>query len=523
MGEELKEVWTTQIRPVAKFSNNDYYRSKDKGQIEAFDNLSEYKPTYLPVGAMGYDGNNKIYRQLKTIKVKRQDGGFDYYMVPEFAVEGVYVDQPKQVVEPIPDLASQSNQQAVIQPQQTSSQVPPKPNTVTKQPAQKPVTTKSNPIVKQPVPQNLLPYIANVTSDGVVFFNVPDGYTPGQFEQAVKAVYGQNKGLAQKPMAYYQQPQQQIQQQQQQQQTAQQHQKQYLIQRQQIAQQSQKQRQQSDYGQNVKYNTNNAQADKKQTENTDNPDLVTDVFAYPYRRIDVYNIHPEAYQKVLEYLKNNFDKDNNNNELDGYVLSLSGFEKVPIGGEVNDSTFHYIGKNGKREYTQRRYYENANIINKNEIFSKSLVPKNVIPDNGKLKMYSYLNNDNVVYKNSDGTLISHPFIWRIGEKVNDYQYDQDDEVIIDLREKGLTEQQIKDYINKNLNYLDDTQKYNVDKSIFRPIEKKQQTQNNSSQQTSNSGNVVQKVKQTVKQTASKIRSFLGFQNGGQLKYYKNGK
>ena len=523
MEEELKEVWTTQILPVTRFSNNDYYRRKDKGQIKAYNNLSEYKPTYLPVGAMGYDGSNKTYRQLKTIKVKNSDGSFDYYMVPEFAVEGVYVDQPKSVVEPIADLAPQSSQSAV-QTQQVHNDEHPKSNAVSNQTSQKLVTTKSNSVVKQPVPQNLLPYIANVTSDGVVFFNIPEGYTSGQFEQAVKAVYGQNKGLAQKPMAYYQQPQQQIQQQQQQQQASQQSQKQYLIQRQQIVQQSQKQRQQSDYGQNVKYNTNNnAQADKKQTENTDNPDLITDVFAYPYRQVDVYNIHPEAYQKVLEYLKNNFDKDNNNNELDGYVLSLSGFEKIPIGGEVNDSTFHYIGKNGKHDYTWRRYYENANIINKNEIFSKNLVPKNVILDNGKLKMYSYLNNDNVVYKNSDGTLIRHPFVWRIGEKVNDYQYDQDDEVIIDLREKGLTEQQIKDYINKNLNYLDDTQKYNVDKSIFHPIEKKQQTQNNSTQQTSNSGNVVQKVKQTVKQTASKIRSFLGFQNGGQLKYYKNGK
>lgn len=145
MEEELKGKWTTQIRPVTKFSSNDYYRRKDKGQIEAFDNLSEYKPTYLPAGVMGYDGSNKTYRQLKTIKVRNSDGSFNYYMVPEFAVEGVYVDQPKSVVEPIPDLATQSNQ-AVVEPQRQPVQ---------QQPTQKPATPKSTPVVKQPVPQNL--------------------------------------------------------------------------------------------------------------------------------------------------------------------------------------------------------------------------------------------------------------------------------------------------------------------------------------------------------------------------------
>ena len=208
MGEELKEVWTTQILPVTKFSNNDYYKRKDKGQIESYNDLSEYKPTYLPVGAMGYDGNNKTYRQLKTIKVKNLEGGFDYYIVPEFAVEGAHVDQPKTAIE------SQSNQTA-IQTQQIHNNVPPKPNTVAKQPVNKPVTTKSKLISKQPVPQNLLPYIANVSSDGVAFFNIPDGYTQGQFEQAVRAVYGLNKDLSKKPMVYYEQPQQQIQQHQQ--------------------------------------------------------------------------------------------------------------------------------------------------------------------------------------------------------------------------------------------------------------------------------------------------------------------
>ena len=257
MEEELKEVWTTQIRPVTRFSNNDYYRRKDRGQIEAYNDLSEYKPTYLPVGSMGYNGSNKTYSQLKTIKVRKQDGSFDYYMVPEFAVEGVYVDQPKQVVEPIADLASQNNQQAVIQPQPVSKPMSTKSNAVANQTPPKPVTKKSNPIVKQPVPQNMLPYIANVSSDGIAFFNIPEGYTNDQFEEAVKAVYGQNKGLAQKPMVYYEQPQQQIQQQQQQQQAAQQSQKQYQAQRQQIAQQLQTQRQQTK-------NTNNLVQKAKQ-------------------------------------------------------------------------------------------------------------------------------------------------------------------------------------------------------------------------------------------------------------------
>ena len=55
---------------------------------------------------------------------------------------------------------------------------------------------------------------------------------------------------------------------------------------------------------------------------------------------------------------------------------------------------------------------------------------------------------------------------------------------------------------------------NVGKSIFRPIEKQQPIQNNSSQQTKGTSNIVQKAKQAGK----KVLSFLGFQNGGQLNY-----
>ena len=495
MEEELKEVWTTQILPVTRFSNNDYYRRKDKGQIEAYNDLSEYKPTYLPVGSMGYDGSSKTYSQLKPIKVRNSDGSFDYYMVPKFAIEGVYVDQPKTVVEPIADLAHQENQQAIQQqPQQVS--------------LQKPVVQKSNSVVKQPVPQNLLPYIANVTSDGVVFFNIPDGYTQNQFEEAIQDVYGLNKDLSKKPMVYYEQPQQQIQQQKQQQQAAQQSQKQY-----------QKHRQQT-----LKYITNNnTQTVKVPVENTGEPDLVTEVFAYPSRDVDVYNIHPEAYQKVLEYLNKNFNKTKTNNKPEHYVLSFSGFEKVPIGGEVNDSAFHYIGKDGQHNVVHRLYPSNANIINKNESFSKYNFIHDMATDDGKSKLYSYSNSDKIYYKDSYGNLISYPFEWSVGNKIDNYLFGSEDKYISDLRGRGLTEQQIVDYAHKYKNELYDRQKYNIDKSIFRPVEKKQSTQNNSSQQTSNSGNVVQKLKQTVKQTASKIRSFLGFQNGGQLKYYKNGK
>ena len=413
---------------------------------------------------------------------------------------------------PIQNLVTQNNQ-AVIETQKQP---------VYQQPAQKPVATKSNTIVKQPVPQNLLPYIANVSSDGVAFFNIPEGYTNDQFEEAVKAVYGQNKGIAQKPIVYYEQPQQQIQQQKQQQQAAQQSQKQYQAQRQQIDQQSQAQKQQAAQGQNIKYNTsNNTKTVKVPVQGVDEPDIVTEVFAYPNRTVDVYNIHPEAYQKVLEYLNNNFNKTKTNNKPDKYILSLSGFSNVPIGGEVNDSIFHYIGKDGEHESVNRYYFRNANIIKKNELFSLP-VYNDVITDNGKLKMYSYSNGNDVYFKNSNGVLMYHPFNWNEQEEVFDYHTDLDKDQISYLRDHGFNEQQIKDFINKNKNIMI-TKDYNVDRSIFRPVEKEQTTQSNSTQQTSNSGNVVQKVKQTVKQTASKIRSFLGFQNGGQLKYYKNGK
>ena len=507
MEEELKEVWTTQILPVTRFSNNDYYRRKDKGQIEAYNDLSEYKPTYLPVGAMGYDGSNKTYRQLKTIKVRRQDGGFDYYMVPEFAVEGVYVDKPKPIVEPIADLTTQNNQ-AAIQTQQVHNNVPPKPNTVAKQPVKKSVVPKSNTVVKQPVPQNLLPYIANVSSDGVAFFNIPEGYSSQQFEEAIRAVYGLNKDLVKKPMVYYEQPQQQIQQQKQQQQAVQQSQKQYQAQRQQINQESQAQKQQATQGQNIKYNTsNNTQTVKVPVEGIDKPDLVTEVFAYPTRKVDVYNIHPEAYQKVLEYLKNNFDKTKANNKPNSYILSLSGFEKVPIGGEVNDSVFHYIGKDGQHEDMSRWYFQNANIINKNESFLPLEISDNIVTNNGKIKMYSYSNSGNVYYKNSNKRLTIHPFTQQTYNSIIDFYDDSSDNKISQLKERGFNEQQIKDFINKGKNILV-TEWSDVDKSIFRPIEKEQTTQNNST------SNIVQKAKQAGK----KVLSFFGFQNGGTLNY-----
>ena len=528
MEEELKEVWTTQIRPVTRFSNNDYYRRKDNGQIEAYNDLSEYKPTYLPVGSMGYNGSNKTYRQLKTIKVRRQDGGFDFYMVPEFAVEGVYVDKPKQVVEPIADLVTQNDQSAIIETQKQS---------VWQQPAQKPVTQKSNTIVKQSVPQNLLPYIANVTSDGVVFFNIPDGYTQNQFEEAIQDVYGLNKDLSKKPMVYYEKPKQQIQQQKYQQQAVQQSQKWYQLQRQYIQQlqdiwQSYKQKQKATKKQNVKYNTdNNAQIDERYDKKPGEQDLVADVFAYPSRDIHVYSIHPEAYQKTLEYLNKNYYKTKIGNKPDKYVLSIYGFDKVPIGGEVNDSIFHYIGKDGKQTGKQRYHYDNANIINKNEFVQLNDISNDnkIVTQNGKLKLYSNQNNDDVYYKNNEGFLIQHPFDWYTYEKVGGNETIDSSRVFSHLKNYGLTQQQAIDFINKSNNRLTNRQDHNVIKYIFYPIEKQQPTQNNleqqvksvnnSEQQTKNTNNIVQKAKQSAK----KVLSFLGFQNGGQLKYYKNGK
>ena len=515
MEEELKEKWTTQIRPAGDSESNRYWTRKT---TEVYNDLSEYKPKYIPAGVMGWNSKNEIYPEWKYIKVRKPEGGFALYSVPRYAVEGVYVDKPKQVVEPIADLASQNNQQAIVQPQSVSKPIPTKSNAVTNQIPPKPVTSKSTPIVKQPVPQNLLPYIANVSSDGIAFFNIPEGYTNDQFEEAVKAVYGQNKGLAQKPMVYYEQPQQQIQQQKQQQQAAQQSQKQYQAQRQQIAQQSQAQRQQTTQEQNMKYNTsNNTKTVKVPVENTGEPDLVTEVFAYPNRTVDVYNIHPEAYQKVLEYLNNNFNKTKTNNKPDKYILSLSGFSNVPIGGEVNDSIFHYIGKDGEHESVNRWYFQNANIIKKNEPFLLP-VDNDVITDNGKLKMYSYSNGNDVYFKNSKGVLMYHPFKQNKQKSVFDFYTDLDKDQISYLRDHGFNEQQIKDFINKNKNFMI-TKGYNVDRSIFRPIEKQQPTQNNSGQQIKNTNNLVQKAKQAGK----KVLSFLGFQNGGQLKYYKNGK
>lgn len=503
MEEELKEKWTTQILPVTKFSNNDYYRRKDKGQIKAYNNLSEYKPTYLPVGSMGYDGSNKTYRQLKTIKVRNSDGSFDYYMVPEFAVEGVYVDKPKPVVEPIPDLASQENQQAT-QSQQVS---PPKP-----------VTSKSNSVVKQPVPQNLLPYIANVSSDGVAFFNIPDGYTNDQFEEAVKAVFQQNKELAQKPMVYYKQPQQQIQQQKQQQQAAQQSQRQYYTQRQQTAQK-----------QDIKYTTNGQTKTVEVPVKKTDTDLVTEAFAYPSRTVDVYNIHPEAYQKVLEYLNNNFDKTKTSNKPEKYVLSFSGLEKVPIGGEVNDSVFHYIDKNGKDLIASRVRFDNANIIKENESIFDRGIYGDVVTDNGKLKLYLNSDNNEIYYKDVNGYLVSDPFKLYTMSAVGEDLYGKYTVELPEFGELDLTKQQIADYINKYKNILLGLEEHDIDRSLFRPVEKEQPIQNNSTQQPAQN-NVIQKAKNIAsnaaekgKQAAKKVLSIFGFQNGGQLKYYKNGK
>ena len=54
---------------------------------------------------MGWDSKNEIYPEWKYIKVRKPEGGFALYSVPRYAVEGVYVDKPKPVVEPIADLA----------------------------------------------------------------------------------------------------------------------------------------------------------------------------------------------------------------------------------------------------------------------------------------------------------------------------------------------------------------------------------------------------------------------------------
>ena len=522
----MGEKWNTQ---TIRVSSNDYYKKKDRGQFETYNNLSEYHPIHVDTLNIGQNGNKKIYPQRKIIKVLKQNGGSEYYSVPVYVVGHNHnrklASEP--VEKPIQNLATQNNQ-AVIETQKQPVQ---------QQPSQKPVSTKSNTIVKQPVPQNLLPYIANVTSDGVVFFNIPDGYTQNQFEEAIQDVYGLNKDLSKKPMVYYEKPKQQIQQQKQQQQAVQQSQKWYQLQRQYIQQlqdiwQSYKQKQKATKKQDVKYNTdNNAQIDERYDKKPGEQDLVADVFAYPSRDIHVYSIHPEAYQKILEYLNKNYYKTKIGNKPDKYVLSIYGFDKVPIGGEVNDSIFHYIGKDGKQTGKQRYHYDNANIINKNEFVQLNDISNDnkIVTQNGKLKLYSNQNNDDVYYKNNEGTLIQHPFDWYTYEKVGGNETIDSSRVFSHLKNYELTQQQAIDFINKSDNRLTNRQDHNVIKYIFYPIEKQQPTQNNleqqvksvnnSEQQTKNTNNIVQKAKQS----ARKVLSFLGFQNGGQLKYYKNGK
>lgn len=509
MSEERKEMWTTQIR---KGDDSGFNQRRERKITEVYDDISQYKPKYLPAGSMGYDSRTQLYTQTKPIKVRNSDGSFTVYDVPKFAVEGVYVPQAKSKVEPIANLVTQNPQDII-----TIQQQPVQPAVAAKvqkaQSTQVSTTTKPKHIVKQSVPQNLLPYIANVTSDGVAFFNIPDGYTNDQFQQAVQAVYGHNKELAQKPMVYYEQPQQQIQQQQQQQQATQQSQKQYQIQRQ----------------KNLKYITDhNVQTVKAPIKNISEPDLVAEVFAYPNRKVHVYNIHPEAYQKVLEYLNKNYNKSTINNKYNWYVLSPYGFNNVPIGGEVNDSIFHYFNKKGEDNYTYRWHFNNANLINKNEPHIDSEIYDDIVTNNGKIKLYSHNNDDQVYYKNRSGFLVKHPFKFVAYKDIDNIPVGVYDDFISDLREYGFSEQQIKDYINKFNNTLVDRYEYNGDKSIFHPIEKQQSTQNNSSQQvkqnnSSQQSNSTNNIVQKAKQKAKKVLSFLGFQNGGQLKYYKNGK
>ena len=403
---------------------------------------------------------------------------------------------------PIQNLASQENPQPIIQQQPVSKPITTKSNAANQEPP-KPVAPKSNTIVKQPVPQNLLPYIANVTSDGVVFFNIPDGYTQNQFEEAMKAVFQQNKDLEQKPMVYYEQPKQQIQKQKQKQKAVQQSQEQYQKHKQQV----------------LKYITgNNIQTVKVPVKKIGNPDLVTEVFVYPEKTVRAYNMHPEEYQKILEYLNKNYQKTKTNNKSDGYVLSLFGFDKVPIGGEVNDTLFYYINKDGKRKEVDKWYYNNPNIINENDPVSIKYIEK-IDTNNGKSKMYSYSNGNEVYYKHN-GYLVEHPFIWRISSDKPDTSIKSLNDTIPTLRKEGFTEQQIMDFVNKKKSLIDKSQNYNVDKSIFYPIEENQQTNNNLEQQVNNTDNSKQQTKKSdrIMKQVVKILNFLGFQNGGTLNY-----
>ena len=209
------------------------------------------------------------------------------------------------------------------------------------------------------------------------------------------------------------------------------------------------------------------------------------LYAYPHESVHFYGIHPDVYEKVLKQLRTQAHSSSNNTGLKQYVITPKPLQKVPIGGQVNDSIHHYINANMEDTPYRLPYVVNENIISPGDMYA--FAPEAVDPSevqNGKVnaRFSTYVGEFPLATSDGKTVLVSPDSIagfWEASQYYNGYN-------------------------SKNFNVRTPSTQ-----EILKTIQK-----NNPVQQSGASNSTSSRVRSAV----SKVKSWFGFKQGGTINY-----
>lgn len=229
-------------------------------------------------------------------------------------------------------------------PIEAVTEEPVKQQATTQRPAQRPATRPSTQKQRLPIssmPANVQQYVDHVDANGNVFFTLPEGVSSDQFDEVLKSMQQPTT-----PMPLYESTPAK-------------------------AQQSQEQSQSATETNSTNQNNSNNDAVRtrgsvKKLVETEPVESVGDryqLYAYPNPTVDVYNIHPDVYAKVLEQLQQNRNS-GGQSQTDRYIVSTKPL--ASNNGVLNDSVYHYIGNNMKDLWLAVPAMHNPNYFGNND-------------------------------------------------------------------------------------------------------------------------------------------------------------
>ncbi len=374
-----------------------------------------------------------------------------------------------------------------------------------------------------PITGEVANYLSYV-SGGVPYFILPEGYTDNDFQEALQRVFKSNPDLQEMKMGTYQDTSP-------------------------TQEQTQEQTQEHDSN-TVPVRNKKPSAPKKQVHqsekveaNSTRPVNYLDksyyLYAYPHNNVHIYSIHPDIYEKVLEDLKSQQPSGKKVSRTSEYYLTTTPLSKVPIGGQVNDSIYHFINNRGLDDYVTIPAVENPNLVSSGDLIISNAADSNgniqysgapILMDkdikNGKIQAYTIDGpTGQLLYSPGVGINSRQPMTYVKDLIQNSKKVPR--EMFQSLAESwGYTAEQLADrFYKKTKSYYTNQPEYSFflykdvpQENIITDYKKPYEQQTGTEKQISDVKRVVSSFQEQARKGVNKVKSWLGFREGGTINY-----